>query len=200
MINISPTKLSWILRAIPNFLWPLKFFITRASLKKTGNHFRFGSNCTFSDHRKIEIGDNVFMGDYSVIAAIVPVKIGNNVMFGPEVMIMGGDHNMSVVGKPMRFVHSGGRNIPIEIEDDVWIGARALILKGVKIGEGSVVGAGSLVTKPLPPYSVNVGSPCKTLRCRFSKKDLEEHLRLVNSKYTIEQIEKYYNDLNLSLE
>lgn len=199
MINISPTKLSWILRAIPNFLWPLKFYLTKYSLKKTGKNFRFGSNCIFSDHRNIEIGDNVFIADNSVIAGIIPIKIGNNVMFGPEVMILGGDHNMSVVGKPMRYVHTGGRNIPIELEDDVWVGARALIMKGVKIHEGSVVGAGSLVTKSLPPYSVNVGSPCKTLRCRFSKEELREHLKLVNSKYTVEEVEKLYNEINLKL-
>lgn len=72
-------------------------------------------------------------------------------------------------------------------------------MKGVKIHEGSVVGAGSLVTKSLPPYSVNVGSPCKTLRCRFSREELKEHLKLVNSKYTIEKIEKMYNEMNLSL-
>ncbi len=197
MLNVSPTKLSWVLRAIPNFLWPLKFYITRYSLKKHGKNFRFGSNCTFTDHRNIEVGDNVFMGDNSVIAAIVPVKIGNNVMFGPEVMIMGGDHNMSVVGKPMRFVHSGGRNIPIELEDDVWVGARVLILKGVKAGEGSVIGAGSLVTKSVPPYSVNVGTPCRTLRCRFSREELREHLKLVKSKYTVEEIEKIYTEMNI---
>jgi acetyltransferase-like isoleucine patch superfamily enzyme len=199
LINISPTKLSWILRAIPNFLWPLKFYLIKFSLKKTGKNFRFGSNCTFSDHRNIEVGDNVFIADNSVIAGIIPIKIGNNVMFGPEVMIMGGDHNMSVVGKPMRYVHTGGRNIPIELEDDVWVGARVLILKGVKIHEGAVVGAGSLVTKALPPYSVNVGSPCKTLKCRFSKEDLKEHLKLVKSKYTFEEIEKMYNEINLNI-
>jgi acetyltransferase-like isoleucine patch superfamily enzyme len=199
MLNIDPTKLSWVLRAIPNFLWPLKFYLTRYSLKSHGKNFKFGSNCVFSDHRKIEVGDNVFIGDKSVIAAIVPVKIGDNVMFGPEVMIMGGDHNISVVGKPMRFVHTGGKNIPVILENDVWVGARAMILKGVKAGEGSVIGAGSMVTKSVPPYSVNVGSPSKTIRCRFSPEELKEHLKLVNSKYTFEEIEKLYNEIGLKI-
>jgi len=199
MLNISPTKLSWILRAIPNFLWPVKFYLTRYSLKKVGANFRFGSNCVFADHRIIEIGSNVFMGDKSIINTIVPVTIGNDVMFGPEVMIMGGDHNMGEVGKPMRYVHSGGTNIPVVLENDVWVGARAIILKGVRMGEGSVVGAGSLVTKSIPPYSVNVGFPCRTLKCRFSKSDLEKHLKAVGSKYTVEEIEKEYEKLNLKI-
>ncbi|MBK6912276.1 MAG: acyltransferase [Ignavibacteriales bacterium] len=118
-------------------------------------------------------------------------------MFGPEVMIRGGDHNFSYVGKPMRQVKEGGINLPSTIEDDVWIGTRAIILKGVTIREGSVIGAGSIVSKDILPYSVSAGIPCKPIRCRFTGSDLEKHLSMVNSKYSLEEIISLYSNQNL---
>lgn len=61
----------------------------------------------------------------------------------------------------------------IVIEDDVWVGSNACILSGVKIGRGSVVGAGSVVTKDIPPYSIAAGNPCKVIRKRFSERTIE---------------------------
>ena len=57
---------------------------------------------------------------------------------------------------------------PIVIEDDVWIGRRVIILPGVTIGRGSVIGAGAVVAKDIPPYSVAVGNPCKVVRNRIN--------------------------------
>ena len=174
----------------------LKWFIIKLSLKKVGKNFKFGYNSEFSDHRLIEIGDNVFMGQHTIINTTVPVKIGNNVMFGPRVTIMGGDHNISFVGLPMRFVKEGGKNIPIIIEDDVWIGTNVTILKGVKIGEGAVIGAGSVVTKSLPPFSVCFGNPCKPKGLRFSEGDLEIHLQQTKSNYNVKQVIDLINSMN----
>ena len=199
MINLKPKKLHWLLRAIPNFLWPLKILLIRKSLKKCGVNFRFGPNSQFNDHRLIEIGNNVFFGDRATIACIIPVKIGNDVMFGPEVMIMGGDHNILEIGKKMIDSHSGGKNIPVSIEDDVWIGARVIILKGVQIKEGAVVGAGSLVTKNVLPYSINAGVPSKCIRCRFTIDELKMHLELIKSSYDIDQICRLYNEQGVPL-
>jgi len=113
-------------------------------------------------------------------------------MFGPEVMIRGGDHNINEIGKPMIHVKSGGKNKSIVIEDDVWIGTRAIILKGSKISEGAVIGAGSIVTKDVLPYSVNYGIPSKSVKCRFTKEGLAVHLNKVNSKYNIKEILQMY--------
>lgn len=192
MINISPKYLNYFTRSFPNFLWPVKWFIIKKSLKKTGINFKFGFNSYFSDHRLIEVGNNVFMGLETFISTNVPVKIGNDVMFGPRVTIMGGDHNYSKVGIPMRYVKTGGKNLPITIENDVWIGSNVIILKGVTISEGSVIGAGSLVTKSLPPYSVCIGSPCKPIKLRFSDDDLQNHLIEVNSSYTLQKVKILY--------
>jgi acetyltransferase-like isoleucine patch superfamily enzyme len=190
---MSPKYLSYVTRSLPNFLWPLKWIIVKSSLKMTGANFKFGYNSEFSDHRLIEVGNNVFMGFGTVINTTVPVSIGDNVMFGSRVTIMGGDHNFGVVGKSMRFVKEGGKNIPIVIEKDVWIGSNVTILKGVTISEGTVIGAGSVVTKSQPPYSICAGNPCKPMRLRFSESDLEKHLIAIHSGYTKEEVNNQFN-------
>lgn len=188
MIKIKPNYLDYFLRSLPNMFWPLKWFLIRSSLKKVGKKFHFGYDSKFLDHRLIEVGDNVFMGLGTLISVNVTVIIGNNVMFGPRVTIIGGNHNFNKVGIPMRYVKTGGENIPIIIENDVWIGANVTILKGVTIAEGCVVGAGSVVTKSMPPYSICIGNPCKPYKLRFSETDLNDHLSSVNSNYTSSKV------------
>ncbi len=194
MINIRPKYLSYLLRSLPNFLWPVKWLIMKRSLKRVGTNFKFGYNSQFYDHRLIEIGNNVFMGLDTMITTNVSLVIGNNVMFGPRVTIIGGDHNFKEVGLPMRYVKSGGNNQPIVIEDDVWVGANVTILKGVHIGEGAIIGAGSIVTKSVTPYSITAGNPCKTIKMRFSPEELVLHLTMVNSKYNLADLVQFYND------
>lgn len=182
-----------VLRLFPNFLWPVKVWLIKATVKRKGKNFSIGPNVILYNYRNIEIGNNVFIGDRTVIGGNVPVKIGNNVMFGPEVMIRGGDHNMSVVGIPMYKVKEGGVNRPIEFEGDNWIGTRAIILKGVTIGEGSVVGAGALVNEDTLPYSISVGVPCKPIKCRFTKSELKKHIEMVDSIYRADEILEAYH-------
>jgi len=70
------------------------------------------------------------------------------------------------------------------IEDDVWVGYGATVLCGVRIGEGSIIGAGSLVTKDVKPYSIYAGVPARKVRDRFDDpEELQRHLKLVQSKY-----------------
>ncbi|WP_107773475.1 acyltransferase [Nocardioides sediminis] len=94
-----------------------------------------------------------------------PVTIGSDVMMGPEVVIFTTDHAFSDVGRPMR--EQGMRAVrAVTIEDDVWIGQRAMILPGVTIGRGSVIAAGAVVVKDVPPFCVVGGNPAKILRTR----------------------------------
>lgn len=120
----------------------------------------------------ISIGDHVYIGRFSYLA--VPAKIGNFVMFASSVALIGDDHEMARVGTPMTLA---GRGVPrpIVIEDDVWIGHGAIIRSGVRIGEGAVIGAGSIVTKDIPPYSIAVGSPARVIRQRFNLEDQALH-------------------------
>lgn len=190
--------ITYVIRIIPSFLWPLKILVYKLVLKNVGKSSKFGPNCLFYNHQNIEIGENVFIGDKSTIASTVSVKIGNNVMFGPEVMIIGGDHNFSQIGLPMIQVKKGGKNSPIIIEEDCWIGARAIVLKGVKIREGAVIGAQSLVNRNILPYSINAGNPCKYIKPRFEIPDLKNHLIAVRSKYTFVEISQLYADAGIN--
>lgn len=95
------------------------------------------------------------------------VKIGNDVMMGPDVLMYTVNHKHDSLETPMRL--QGKENIrPIVIEDDVWIGARVIILPGVTISQGCIIGAGSVVTKSFPPYSIIAGNPARIVKNRLS--------------------------------
>lgn len=88
------------------------------------------------------------------------LSIGNHCMFAGGVAVCGVNHQFSDRSIPMR--HQPAVNAPVVIEDDVWVGMNATILPGVTIGKGAVIGAGSVVTKDIPEYSVATGIPCTT--------------------------------------
>jgi|APSaa5957512622_1039677.scaffolds.fasta_scaffold00868_6 acetyltransferase-like isoleucine patch superfamily enzyme len=105
----------------------------------------------------LEIGDNNYLNGV-FISASEKIVIGNNCKFGPLTMIMDSDfHDIKDHTK-------GGAKSGIIIEDDVWIGARVTILKGVKVGKGSVVAVGSVVTKDVPENSIVGGVPAKVVK------------------------------------
>ena len=98
-------------------------------------------------------------------------------MFGPGVHIHGGNHKIREVGKLLKHTSDKlpGEDGKVIIEDDCWIGANAIILAGVTIGTGSVIGAGAIVTKNIPSYSVYTGVPNIKLRTRFTQQELIDH-------------------------
>jgi maltose O-acetyltransferase len=95
-----------------------------------------------------------------------PVTIGENVMMGPEVVIYTSGHDFSRTNIPMMDQGSTPAE-PVRIGSDCWIGRRAMIMPGVQIGDGCVIGAGAVVTKDIPPYSVAAGVPARVLRSRI---------------------------------
>ncbi|NHN33879.1 acyltransferase [Paenibacillus sp. S3N08] len=92
------------------------------------------------------------------------IRIGDDVIFGPMVFINEIDHGFERRDIPMN--QQTGASGTIVIEDDVWIGYSAVILKGVRISKGSIVGAGAIVNKSVPPYSINVGVPSTVKKYR----------------------------------
>lgn len=148
----------------------------RALFKKAGANFTFSASDFFS-YKTISVGDNVFIGPGAHFSSIEEISIGDNVMFGPRVLILGGNHNSELGGQPMRFIESKRKqdDEPIRIEEDVWIGAEAMILKGVTIGRGAIVGAASVVTKNVKPYAIVVGCPAKEVKFRGTTGEVENH-------------------------
>jgi acetyltransferase-like isoleucine patch superfamily enzyme len=107
------------------------------------------------------------------------VIIGRYVMFASEVVVLGGDHRFDLVGVPMMF--AGRPEIPeTVIEDDVWVGYRAVIMAGVRVGRGSIVAAQSVVTKDVEPYSIVGGAPARVIGTRFARAaERSEHDRVI---------------------
>lgn len=123
-------------------------------------------NCEKSGH--IEIGKNVLVNDFCVLYTYgSSIKIGNRTLIGPSTVIHTHHHNFQKTDLPIQL--QKGVCKPIIIGDDVWIGAHCTILGGVTIGSHSVIGAHSLVTKDIPPYSVAYGVPCTVKRLRNDK-------------------------------
>lgn len=111
----------------------------------------------------LSLGDRSGLG---INCSIQPcVTIGCDVMMGPECMMFTTNHTIADLSVPMdRQGFDAPR--PIVIEDDVWIGARVIILPGVRVGRGSVIGAGSVVTHDIAPYSIVAGNPARLIRSR----------------------------------
>jgi maltose O-acetyltransferase len=112
----------------------------------------YGSNIT--------LGDNVYFNFNCVILDVAPVEIGSNTMFGPNVQVYTATHPVDAAErrKGPEFAR------PIRIGSDVWVGGGAIINPGVSIGDRSVIGAGSVVTRDIPPDVFAAGNPCKVIR------------------------------------
>lgn len=115
----------------------------------------------------INIGDNVFCNSRTHITSINKIIIGDNVLIGSDVLISDNNHgkndNIVELNIPpkKRRLHSKGSVI---IEKNVWIGDKVIVLGNVRIGEGSVIGAGSIVTHDIPKYSIAVGQPARVIK------------------------------------
>jgi maltose O-acetyltransferase len=106
----------------------------------------------------VEIGDNVFINYGVSISAHQHIRIGNRCQIGNWSVLMDNDyHDVEDHGRP-------SPSAPIILEDEVWLGARVIVLKGVTIGRGAVIGAGSVVTRSVPPRSVAAGVPARVVR------------------------------------
>lgn len=134
-----------------------------------------------SGYENFHIGRDVFIGPYAVLSADgVKVTIGDDTVIGPQFCLMAGDHNFDLPGVPY---HGSprGRNEPVRIGRNVWIGARVTVLKGVEIGDASVIGAGTVVTRDVPAFAVVAGTPARFLRWRFEGERRAEHQRFLDS-------------------
>lgn len=120
----------------------------------------------------VRIGDHGFIGRRCA-SAIVPLEIGHFALIAPEVAFVGGDHRFDVAGVPSS---ETGRDVlrGVVIHDDVWIGTRAILLDGVVVGEGCVIGAGSVVTRDIEPYSIAAGVPARPIGRRFNQSSDED--------------------------
>lgn len=154
---------------------------------KLGKNVIIGKNCRISNG--CTIGDNTYINYNTVIDA--KVKIGKFCSIAPNVYIAPGNHTYSyLTTHPILYDKFWQKrlNIPISniqdkkketvIGNDVWIGVNATILEGIKIGNGAIVGAGSVVTKDVEDFAIVVGNPAKKIKYRFEEEEIKELKKL----------------------
>ena len=143
----------------------LRFMVCRGLFERCGTNVNVESRAFFGSGRSLSIGDNSGLGiNFSVMGG-GKIVIGKNVMIGPDVLLVTSNHDFSSTDTCM--IEQGSKTPEkITIGDDVWIGARAIILKGVAIGSGAIVGAGAVVTKAVPDWAIVAGNPARVLKSR----------------------------------
>ncbi len=140
----------------------IRFFCCKHIFAKCGRDVNVEKGAEFGGGSQIEIGDRSGLG---INSWVDNVSIGDDVMMGPYVMIMSQNHVFDDLTKPMDLQgHAPSKKVIIE--DDVWIGARVIILPGRKIGKGAIIGAGAVVTRDVPKYAIVGGNPAKILKYR----------------------------------
>ena len=151
-----------------------------AEFRHYGKNIRIGSNVAISAPERLYLGDNVGIDPGCYIQAVGGCHLGRGCQIAGETIILTIEH-----------VYNGGESLPydtvrlikpVHIEDYVWIGARVCIAPGVRIGEGAIIGMGSVVAQDVPPLAIVAGNPAQVLTYR-SKPDFD---RLKNSGSTID--------------
>jgi chloramphenicol O-acetyltransferase type B len=165
-------------------------FLRKVTYRKyqIGKGFHSGIRVRIWGKQKIVIGENFYIGRDSFIES--DAIIGNNVIMANRTAIIGRyDHHYQQVGIPIRLASQIrdkdyswlGLNSLTIIEDDVWIGYGTTVLSGVTIQKGSIIAAGSVVTKNVEPYSIYAGVPAKKVKNRFmSQDDLSRHIEIIS--------------------
>lgn len=171
-------KLLWLRQALASFSGVYSVLREiRASIRRIKYGAKFVHPSAYLDWG-CSISKDFRLGAFSYIgpsANIAPgVCAGNYVMFGPRVVIVGKDHRFDKPGVPTIF---SGRppSANTYIEDDVWVGANATIIAGVRIGRGAIVAAGAVVTRDVPAYAIVGGVPARVIGMRFDESEIEIH-------------------------
>ena len=141
----------------------LNRLVVRGIFRECGQDVNIRPNVYFGSGGHIRIGDRSMLGADSIIGSGTDVTIGEDVLMGPQVLIYTCNH-CTELGIPIREQPFAFQ--PVVIGDDVWIGARCIILPGVTIGNGAVLAAGAVVAKDVPENAIVGGVPAKVLKMR----------------------------------
>lgn len=153
----------------------------KKGLSSCGKMVKIGAGCELKPLKNISVGNYVEIGPRALFWTTRAIK--NHVIFGPNVTIITGDHPTNIVGKYIMDISDDEKPMECDsdvvIEDDVWIGCNATILKGVHIQTGTIIAAGSVVTTSTDPYGIYGGVPAKKIKERFTPEQLKHHLEVI---------------------
>ena len=133
-------------------------------MKHLGEGSRISEFVKVLKEENISIGAGTAINNRTIFAGRGGITIGDNVLVGYETIIMTSTWNFQDPDVPIKL--QGITTKPVVIGNDVWLGARVIIVPGVTIGDGAVVGAGAVVTKDVPPYTVVAGVPARKIGLR----------------------------------
>ena len=148
---------------ISKFIRNVRSLCARLCFDKCGKNINVEKGVDFGNGNGIEIGNNSGLGVNCSVRG--PLFMGDNIMMGPDVIIMTSSHKFDNVSVPMNQQGASPKQ-KVTICDDVWIGTRVIILPGIKIGQGSIIGAGAVVTKDVPDYAIVGGVPATIIKYR----------------------------------
>lgn len=158
--------------------------IIRHSFAQCGKNVKIGRNFSCFGIKNICCGNNIVIGENNTFYSTdAKIEINDKVLFGPNVTIVTGNHRIDLLGKTIFDVSKEEKLTTDDMDvifcGDNWIGAGAIILKGVRVGRGAVVAAGAVVTKDVPSYSIVAGVPACVIKYRFTEDQILEHERLL---------------------
>lgn len=131
--------------------------------------------CEFG--KNITIGDNVYINFGCIILDCSEVTIGSNTLLGPNIGLYAANHSTDATER----INGGCYGKPIHIGNNVWLGGDVKVLQGVTIGDNTIIGAGSIVTKDIPDNVIAVGNPCKVIR-KITEEDKTDCLERMGIK------------------
>jgi acetyltransferase-like isoleucine patch superfamily enzyme len=174
--SVGPECTEWwlaLVRAVPGRIGRvLRSRVYRKRLPACGETPVFQQYVVLLHPELISMGDRVAVSPWVMMEGAGDIRIGHGVMIGPGVMIWSINHDTSDVKKPLR--DQGYIKQPVVIEDDVWLGAGTIILPGARIGQGSIIAAGSVVRGVIPSGVVAAGVPAVVKRQRGTRDDRSE--------------------------
>jgi galactoside O-acetyltransferase len=174
--------LARLFRLFDGLEWRARETALRARFGRVGRDFVFDPvSSRFVTPELLHVGDECFINAGAHVSG--DVRIGDRVMIGPDVKLLSGRHLFNLPGRQPRYLRASAENPEqldtLRVEDDVWIGAGSIVVGGVTVGQGSVLGAGSVASRDVPPFVVAVGVPARPVRRIFDDATLREHLARV---------------------